>query len=244
MTSTVAMRSGEEVTHPYMKDGCNGDLLRVFGVVEDAPARMTEAELGRGDIVEACGEVAEEEAGGGGGGGDEQDGQGERWDPKEAWDEKLSFLEGWSSLPTSMPVPHSSPLTDSIVTACACLLLSGEAFRGLFVEEDPELLPADAVFEDPYLGGLVGMAIVKACDRKLGTYRGGGLRDDEALGKAAYAEGKRRLGRAAKVRGEEKASLLKLKKAVIDAMDEGERQGEGEVEEEEEDNRGSKRIKL
>ena len=143
--------------------------------------------------------------------------------------------KGWGGLGPEVAVPFETPLSDEIVTACCCLLLSEEGFRGIF-GSDPSLLDCKVIFEEPYLGGLVGMAIVKACDLKLARYAGGSAREDEE----ALQGASKRLKCAITIRLEEKRSLMALKKAVIDTM------GGGEEEEEDSGDAepGRKKIKL
>ena len=104
------------------------------------------------------------------------------WDPKEAWDDKITHLQ---SKQTFLPDQILASRIDEIATCCVMLLLPDDAFRELFVlDENPGVIETNQIFgnsgnannddddaeDDPWLGTLVGMAVLDLVQKKAENY--------------------------------------------------------------------------
>lgn len=152
----------------------------------------TVAVLNRKDIIESCHNVAfsswvqkfreenndtmlEEE---------EEEDDDLYWDPTDVWETKSNHLQMKQSFLSEQILASK---IDEVATCCVMLLLPNDAFRDLFVQDDnPGVLDTSQIFsstnssyntddmeneeDDPWLGTLVGMAILDLIDRQARKY--------------------------------------------------------------------------
>ena len=217
-----AFVAGEEIVHEYTRAD-NGELLKTYGFV--IPGRGSECFCGMEVLIESVnglkGRFQEEE-----------------WDIMDGWDSKCDFLNGWIGLPTEIPISGESDISEEIVTALTILCLEYEAFKSIFIEEEPGILEKDVVLGGgDFLEGLVCAGLLEVWERRRKEY---GVEPKEQTSRGDIAR---------VIWREEGGRLEGMRRGVLKVLgreedDKEEEEEEEEKEKEEETEKGTKRIKL